>query len=61
MKLIAEYLEHERQFKKLAACEKRVRVKAEHLKQAAAYRKRAEQRARDLGVPAPQSALLDVV
>lgn len=59
MKLIAEYLEHEKQFEQLAASEKRLSVKTKLLKQAVAYRQLAVQRARYLGLPEPGSLLLE--
>ena len=44
MKMIAEYLDHARQFERLAALEENPKLKAELEKQAAAYRKLAADR-----------------
>jgi hypothetical protein len=51
MKLIAEYLEKAIDFEKMAVTEKDSALKASLLKQAAAYRKLAEERARRLNLP----------
>ncbi len=58
MKMIAEYLEHAIRFERMAANESDPRLKAEFEKQAAAYRKLAEQRAKKQGLqfPPPQQS-----
>lgn len=53
MKLIAEYLERAHQFERMAAAEVDSRLKADFEKQAEAYRKLAEKRARETGLPMP--------
>jgi len=53
VKMIAEYLEHALQFEKMAADETDAALKEQLLKQAAAYRKLAAERAARLGLPAP--------
>ena len=53
MKMIAEYLEHALQFEKMAKDETDATLKEQMLKQAEAYRKLAEERARRLDLPAP--------
>ena len=55
MKMIAEYLEHARQFERLAAYEENPEVKTVFEKQAEAYRKIAAERANKLGLPAETS------
>jgi hypothetical protein len=50
MKMLAEYLENAVKFEKLAADEKDAKLKKEFEKQAAAYRKLAEQRAKEYGL-----------
>jgi hypothetical protein len=55
MKMIAEYLEHARQFERLAAYEENPEVKTVFKKQAEAYRKIAAERANKLGLPAETS------
>jgi hypothetical protein len=55
MKLIAEYLERAADFEKMAVTEKDSTLKANLLKQAAAYRKLAEERAQRLNLtPLPR-------
>ena len=53
VKMIAEYLEHALQFEKMAKDETDAALKEQLLKQAEAYRKLAEERARRLDLPAP--------
>jgi hypothetical protein len=53
MKMLAEYVENAIKFEKLAAEEKNPAVKADFEKQAAAYRKLAEQRAKQYGLQMP--------
>jgi hypothetical protein len=53
MKMIAEYLETAIHFEKMAADEKNPKLKADFEKQAAAYRKLAEQRAKKQGLQVP--------
>jgi hypothetical protein len=53
MKMLAEYLENAHKFERLAAAEKDPALKAEFERQAAAYRKLAEKRAKDHGYPLP--------
>ena len=53
VKMIAEYLEHALQFEKMARDETDATLKEQLLKQAEAYRKLAEERARRLDLPAP--------
>jgi hypothetical protein len=53
MKMIAEYLEHAVRFERMAADETNPKLKAEFEKQAAAYRKLAEQRAKKQGLQVP--------
>lgn len=53
MKLIAEYLERAHQFERMAAEEADSRLKADFEKQAEAYRRLAEKRAKDTGLPLP--------
>jgi hypothetical protein len=51
--MIAEYLEHAQHFERLAAEETNPELKAELLKQAAAYHKLAAQRAERQGLKLP--------
>ena len=51
MKLIAEYLEHAVQFERMAAEATDPKLKESCEKQAIAYRKLAEKRARELNLP----------
>jgi hypothetical protein len=51
---LAEYLEHARQFERLAAEEIDLAIKAQFAKQAASYRKLAERRARLLDAIKPK-------
>ncbi|MBR0793788.1 hypothetical protein JQ615_00100 [Bradyrhizobium jicamae] len=53
MKMLTEYLERAVEFEKLAAAEENNAFRAELLKQAAAYRKLAAQRAERYGLPMP--------
>jgi hypothetical protein len=53
MKLLGEYLEHALQFERLAKEETDVKLKAALEGQAAAYRKTAAKRAKELGLPEP--------
>ncbi len=53
VKMIAEYLEHALQFEKMAEGETDSALKEQLLKQAAAYRKLATERAERLGLPRP--------
>jgi hypothetical protein len=53
--MLAEYLEKAIAFEKLAAEEKDAKLKEGFEKQAAAYRKLAEKRAKDYGLKAPSS------
>ena len=57
MKLITEYLEQASQFDCMAAEEDNPDLRTKLLKQAEAYRKLAEKRAADLGLPLPPSKL----
>ena len=50
MKMVAEYVEHTLQFERLAAHEKDPQFKADLEKQAAAYRKLAADRAKEIGL-----------
>ena len=54
MKLIAEYLEHAINFERMAAAEKNPQLKAAFEKQAAAYRKLAEDRTKKRGLDDPR-------
>jgi hypothetical protein len=49
MKLVAEYLQHVRQFETIAACEENPRLKIALERQAVMYGRRAEVRAGQLG------------
>ena len=51
MKMIAEYLEHALQFERMAAEATDPKLKESFEKQAIAYRKLAERRARELNLP----------
>jgi hypothetical protein len=53
MKMLTEYLERALEFEKLAASEHNEAFKAQLLNQAAAYRKMAEKRAEQYGLPKP--------
>ena len=53
MKMLAEYLENAVQFEQMAADEKDPKLKAEFVRQAASYRKRAEKRAKEYGLNMP--------
>jgi hypothetical protein len=52
--MIAEYLEHALQFERMAAEEKVPALKAQLAKQATAYRKLADERARSLNLTPPE-------
>jgi hypothetical protein len=54
MKLIVEYVADAVKFEHLAALERNPELRAALEKQAASYRKLAEERARKLGVPPPE-------
>jgi hypothetical protein len=56
MKLVSEYLADALKFERLAVEEKDEQLKLSFLQQAAAYRKLAEKRAKDLGKPLDQSS-----
>jgi hypothetical protein len=53
MKMLAEYLENAIKFEKMAAEEKDAKLKDHFEKQAVAYRKLAEKRAKDYGLKFP--------
>jgi hypothetical protein len=53
VKMLAEYQEHALEFEHMAANEKDPQVKAQLERQAAAYRKLAEARAKALGITLP--------
>jgi hypothetical protein len=53
MKMLAEYLDMALKFEQMAAHEKDPKFKADFEKQAAAYRKLAEKRAREYGLKMP--------
>jgi hypothetical protein len=53
MKLILEYVQNAIKFEQLAAMERNPEAVAALKKQAAAYRKLADERAQKLGVPPP--------
>ena len=57
MKMVAEYLDHALQFEKMAAEETNSELRASFEKQAAAYRKLAGNRAKQLGLDMPPKAL----
>jgi hypothetical protein len=52
--MIAEYLEHAIRFEQLADAEQQPKFKEELLRQATAYRKLAEERAKKLDLPIPK-------
>jgi hypothetical protein len=54
MKLIAEYIADAVKFEHLAALERNAEVKALLEQQAAAYRRLAEKRAAEQGIPPPE-------
>jgi hypothetical protein len=54
MKMIAEYMEHALDFERMAAQEKNPEIKAAFEKQAAAYRKLATDRTKQLGLDDPR-------
>ncbi len=56
MKLISEYMADSAKFEQLASLEKNPEFKAQLKKQAAAYRKLAEDRAGKLGLPLAEKA-----
>jgi hypothetical protein len=56
MQRLAEYLENERQFERLAAEEINPEIRAQFEKQADAYRNLAERRARFLQAVKPQNS-----
>jgi hypothetical protein len=56
MKMLAEYLDNATKFERMAAGESDPKLKAEFEKQATAYRKLAEQRARQYGYAMPPQA-----
>ena len=58
MKMVAEYLEHALNFERMAAAENDPQLKANFETHAAAYRKLATARAKELGMEAPRSANL---
>ena len=53
MKMLAEYLDTAIKFEQMAAAEKDQTLKADFEKQAAAYRKLAEKRAKEYGLNTP--------
>ena len=53
MKMLAEYLDTAIKFEQMAAAEKDQTLKADFEKQAAAYRKLAEKRAKEYGLKMP--------
>jgi hypothetical protein len=53
MKMLAEYLDSAIKFEQMAAQEKNPKLKADFEKQAAAYRKLAEKRAKEYGLKMP--------
>ncbi len=56
MKMISEYMADAAKFEQLASLEKNPEFRAQLKKQAAAYRKLAEDRAKKLGMPLPEKA-----
>jgi hypothetical protein len=52
--MIAEYLDHALQFERLADAEQKPELKEQLVKQAAAYRKLALERAKKLGIRPPK-------
>jgi hypothetical protein len=55
MKLVAEYVADAVKFQHLAAREKNPEVRAQLEQQAAAYKALAAQRAKAMGIPAPEN------
>ena len=55
MRMIAEYLERTHQFERMATRTPDPELKAQLLEQAAAYRRLAEKRAAETGLPMPPS------
>jgi hypothetical protein len=53
MKMLAEYLENAVKFEQMAAHETDTKLKADFERQAAAYRKLAEKRAKEYGLNTP--------
>ena len=53
MKMLAEYLDTAIKFEQMAAAEKDPNLKADFERQAAAYRKLAEKRAKEYGLKTP--------
>jgi hypothetical protein len=53
MKMVADYMERERDFERMASSETNATLKAELEKQAVAYRTLAAERAAQLGIPPP--------
>jgi hypothetical protein len=53
MKMLAEYVDMAIKFEAMAAAEKDLKLKTEFEKQAAAYRKLAEKRAKEYGLKMP--------
>jgi hypothetical protein len=53
MKLVAEYLEHAKQFEQMASSEKSIETKKQLMDQAEAYYKLAVKRAREMNLPPP--------
>jgi hypothetical protein len=53
MKMLAEYLENAIKFEKMASAEKDAKLKEDFEKQATAYRKLAEKRAKEHGFKMP--------
>jgi hypothetical protein len=53
MKMLAEYFDTAIKFEQMAAAEKDPKLKAQFQDQAAAYRKLAEKRAKELGLKMP--------
>lgn len=56
MKMVAEYLQKAQEFERFAASETDPKRKADLEAQAAAYRKLAEKRAKDQGLPFPSKS-----
>ena len=54
MKMLAEYLDTALKFEQMAAAETDPKLKADFERQAAAYRKLAEKRAKEYGLKMPQ-------
>jgi hypothetical protein len=61
MKMLAEYFDTAIKFEQMAADEKDPNLKAEFEKQAAAYRKLAEKRAKEYGLKIPPSVMLELL